>query len=104
MQPGSARRKPVQPERSTVVRPANAAHEDLDLLTTSETRAPQAPVRLLPSATRPPSRHILAVPDNLAPSGELYLDFFRFVNEQLHPQTYFEIGTHQGLRRPALHA
>jgi hypothetical protein len=45
---------------------------------------------------RQPSRHLLATPDDLVPAGAFYLDFFRFVNDHLRPQAYFEIGTHLG--------
>ena len=52
--------------------------------------APQTPV------SRPPLRHVLAAPDTLVATGMVYTDFFRFIDEHLHPKSYFEIGTHLG--------
>jgi hypothetical protein len=45
---------------------------------------------------RSPNRHLLAASENLIPSGVLYTEFFKFVDNQLRPRSYFEIGTHRG--------
>jgi hypothetical protein len=70
------------------------------MLTTSETGAAKSVAHPLGSVNgsvaRQPNRHLLKVPDNLVPTGTFYIDFFRFVNDQLRPQSYFEIGTHTG--------
>jgi hypothetical protein len=41
-------------------------------------------------------RHLIARPEVLEATGILYTDFFRFLDAQLRPRSYFEIGTHLG--------
>lgn len=48
------------------------------------------------NANRPPNRHLLKDKNSLVPSGILYTDFFSFINRELSPKSYFEIGTHLG--------
>jgi hypothetical protein len=43
-----------------------------------------------------PNRHLIAPPDDLVARGVPYLDFFRFLDRQLAPRSYFEIGTATG--------
>ncbi len=49
----------------------------------------------------PATRHVQRehlVPPSTSPvaAGIVYTDFFRFINDRLHPRAYFEIGTHLG--------
>jgi hypothetical protein len=48
------------------------------------------------AAQRAPNRHLMQDRAALAPGGVFYTDFFRFVDDQLRPKTYFEVGTHLG--------
>jgi hypothetical protein len=77
-----------------------ATKEDI-MTSTKEVLAAGAPpseatTALGPPVARPPSRHLLAAPDSLIPTGILYTEFFRFLDTHLHPRAYFEIGTHLG--------
>ncbi len=54
-----------------------------------------APARIERPA-RSPLRHFRSESEGLVPAGTHYTDFFRFVNDHLMPQAYFEIGTHLG--------
>ena len=72
----------------------------------ADTRAVSAPPASPPASpnistthapvSRPPNRHLLTDSRDLVPSGTEYTDFFRFIDAQLRPTSYFEIGTNHG--------
>ncbi len=47
-------------------------------------------------SSRPPLRHLTTKIESLVATGVLYTDFFKFIDTNLHPRSYFEIGTHLG--------
>jgi hypothetical protein len=48
------------------------------------------------AATRSANRHVVPRPDTLIAAGVAYPEFFRFLDRQLRPESYFEIGTAAG--------
>jgi hypothetical protein len=48
------------------------------------------------ASQRAPNRHLLQDRSALVPAGVFYTDFFKFVDDQLRPKAYFEVGTHLG--------
>jgi len=68
-----------------------------NMLAQSDVACPDNTTHALQQNTKAsPMRHLLGIPDPLVPTGVLYTDFFRFIDQTLQPRAYFEIGTHLG--------
>lgn len=59
------------------------------------TPGPVAPIPEI--GARPPARHFREVSEAMEASGAIYTDFFAFLNRELKPNSYFEIGTQKGV-------
>jgi len=80
--------------RNAVRRAAQFAPRPAPPATTQDESVPQAPPSLASQCA--PTRHLMQDRTSLVADGVLYTDFFKFVDAQLRPKAYFEVGTHLG--------